>query len=325
MDTELLVPYGADANQRLVRAAEAQRGIEYRCPQCDGLLVLRAGDVKITHFAHKANTDCSGETLLHQIAKRLVAQVVNECTTSASKRLAMSCMCTRCNRAFQSSMSAKAFSRAEIEKRIGPFVCDVVAFRDSEPVLAIEVLATHAVDEVKARDLGLPWIELSAEAIIDDPYSWRPRNSRLKAVHCPECKDYDRRLQKAAERWNQPISESAVSRDPSRATYLAAVECCYKCKNDIVVYWWAGVPFCEKEPPKPRPRSIEHRFSKTYGGSYWANTCPSCGALQGDNFLFLFKDAPFSGLPMRSLPQLEAQQAKASKKLIHIMFRNIGR
>lgn len=324
METELLVPYGVDANRRLVSAAEAQRRIEYRCPQCDGLLILRAGDIKITHFAHKADTGCSGETLLHQIAKRLVAQVVNECATSSPNQPTISCTCKRCNHIFQSRMSPKAFGRAEIEKRVGPFVCDVVAFRNSEPVLAIEILATHLVEEGKARGLTLPWIELSAQAVIDAPYSWVPKNSRLEAVLCRDCKAHDHRLREAANRWNQPIPDHATDRDPSRATYLAAVERCYKCKNDIVVYWWAGVPFCENEPPKPRPSTIEHRFSKTYGGSYWANTCPACSALQGDNFLFLFEGAPFSGLPMRNLPQLEAQRAKASQKLIDIMFRNIG-
>jgi hypothetical protein len=222
-------------------------------------------------------------------------------------------------------MSAKAFSRAEIEQRLGSFVCDVVALRGSEPVLAIEVLATHAVEEEKARELSIPWIEVSAEAIVENPYNWAPIRARLKSVHCAECKDYLRKLREVAERWNQQISEHAAYRDPSRAIYLAALERCYTCNNDIVVYWWPGVPFCEQEPPKPRPRTIEFRHSKTYGGSYWANTCPSCGALQGDNFLFLFQNAPFSGLPMRDLPQLRAQRASSSKKLIDIMFRNIGR
>lgn len=58
-----------------VEAAEAQRGPDYVCPQCKGILILKQGRKVIWHFAHKPPTDCSwaaGETIFHLEAKKLV-------------------------------------------------------------------------------------------------------------------------------------------------------------------------------------------------------------------------------------------------------------
>jgi RNase P subunit RPR2 len=323
MDAELFVPYGLSLEGKLVHAKDAIRQAEYRCPECASLLVLRAGDVVARHFAHKANTSCTGETIVHGTAKRLIAQVINEQSgTSSANHVSMVCPCVCCHETFRLSLPSGSFSEARIEQRLDNFVCDVVALRSDDYVLAIEILATHAVDEEKGHELSVPWIELSATAVLENPYSWVPIQSRLKPVLCSKCKSHLRRLNEIAVRWSQPITEFAGYRDPSRADYLAAIESCWKCKNDIIVYWWRGVPFCEHEPPTPRPKTIQHRYSKQYGGKYWANTCPSCGSLQGDNFLFLLERAPFAGLPLRDSPQLQAQRIDAVSQFTKIMLRN---
>jgi len=59
-----------------IEAGIAGRGHEYRCPQCDGLVVLKRGARIIAHFAHKPPTSCSwarGETIAHLKSKALVA------------------------------------------------------------------------------------------------------------------------------------------------------------------------------------------------------------------------------------------------------------
>ena len=45
------------------------------------------------------------------------------------------------------------------------------------------------------------------------------------------------------------------------------------------------MPFCEFEPPSPKPKTIKYRHSNKYGGSYWAIICADCNVMQGDNFL----------------------------------------
>jgi hypothetical protein len=65
----------------------------------------------------------------------------------------------------------------ELEQRVGSRRPDIVFYRSREPVAAIEVKATHAVDDEKRVDLersGLPWIEVVASEEIyagDRPWS----------------------------------------------------------------------------------------------------------------------------------------------------------
>jgi ssDNA-binding Zn-finger/Zn-ribbon topoisomerase 1 len=325
MDTELLVPYGQNPQGILVSAADAVRQTDYFCPQCGTPLVLRAGESVIRHFAHKANTSCTGETIAHQTAKRLLVQIISEYSSpSCQKTISLSCPCSCCRKTTYLKLPSSSFTTAREEHRIGEFICDVVAFRDMEPVLGIEVLATHAVDEIKADALQIPWVELLAEKVLENPYDWRPVAARLKEVTCIDCKNHIAKLKKLANQWSQAFHEPARSRSPLKDTYHAAIETCWKCRNEILVYWWQGVPFAEAEPPSPKPNTIQYRYSKNYRGEYWANTCPHCEAVQGDNFLFLGSKALFAGFPVRETPEMKAQRLSAGHQLVNHMLRNIG-
>ena len=235
MDTELLVPCGINPAGLLVSAADADRTTEYRCPECQSVLVLRAGEVVVHHFAHKADTACTGETISHETAKRLLAQVIREQTAIESPQtISLACTCDRCASAFLVQLPRDRFTRAAVEHRVGDFVCDVAGLKNDEVVLALEVLATHAVPEAKAHALYVPWIEVTAESVLTDPYRWTPTNSRLKPVVCPSCKTFLGKLMVLAERWDIPLDRLAGYRDPARATYLAAIEPCWKCGEEFL-------------------------------------------------------------------------------------------
>ena len=72
---------------------------------------------------------------------------------------------------------------------------------------------------------------------------------------------------------------------------------CYKCKKEILVFTW---PNAFEKNDKPRsdyvPRTIKRQFSKTADLEYWGNSCPYCGALQGNFFLYMEPDGPFFNL-----------------------------
>lgn len=276
---------------------------------------MRAGESVVRHFAHKANTSCTGETLAHLTAKRLLVQIVSEYSHSSKfKPISLSCICSCCKGTASIDLPRSSFTAASEEFRVGDFVVDVVAFRGPAAVLGIEILATHSVEGRKAEDLQIPWLELQAEKVLEDPYCWRPVSARLNPIVCSDCKNHIGKLLSLSEKWSQPFHEPARARDPSRDVYLAAIETCWQCKEEILVYWWAGVPFSDTEPPAPRPKTIAHRYSKQFGGTYWANTCPQCNAVQGDNFLFLGPQPLFCGLPLRDTPELKAHRAKSMNR-----------
>lgn len=313
----LAVPYGVDTLGKLVSAVDALAEERYCCLGCAEPLVLRAGEYRVKHFAHKVGSRCDGESTLHQIAKELVARVINEIENS-EKELRLACNCRRCFKAFDFVLGRNAFDRAKNEVQEGVFRCDVMAYRGDQAVLAIEVLNTHAVDYRKGQDLGVSWIELLARDIIDNPYYWRPTQERLKGIACPSCRELSKAIGAVARKHGQLLPVEP---------YVGAVMECYKCRNEIVVYWWPGVPFAEFAPPSPAPRSIEYRSSRDYGGSYWANTCPCCSALQGDNYVFLATNSPFSTLSMRdvgqSMPRVTVQREGANELFRQKLLKNI--
>jgi len=58
-----------------IEAADAERGPDYVCPNCERPLVLKKGAIKVHHFAHKPPFTCawsSGETQAHLRAKSLL-------------------------------------------------------------------------------------------------------------------------------------------------------------------------------------------------------------------------------------------------------------
>lgn len=326
MDSELFVPYGMDPEGVLVKAVEADRATTYCCPGCSSPLVLHAGERVIRHFAHKANTSCTGETIAHKTAKALLVQtIIAQSSAHESNSISIACPCSSCETSFILSLPASSLTSAHEEVPVAEYICDVVAFRGTEPVLAIEVLVTHEVGQAKATALPLPWIELRAEDVLENPYLWRSIAGEMKPVVCLDCKTHGRKLNTLSDKWGQPIFEPARQHNGNLTGYRSAIEVCWSCKQEILVYWWPGVPFCEAEPPNPRPKTVQLRNSKQFGGSYWANTCPSCKSIQGDNFLFLSSKAPFRGLPLRDTPEMKAQRAETMNKHINHMFRHIGR
>lgn len=317
----LKIPFGLNDADELVAAETAQSGHAYRCPGCHGVLIHRAGDVRAKHFAHTADTSCSLESVLHITAKRLIRSAIQD-NAKRNSPLLLESHCGGCGVVFDTTLPPGTFSDGAEEVRVGEYVCDVVGYSDNQIRLAIEILNTHAVDQAKASGLSCRWIELKAEDVIANSRSWRPVNSSLKETFCLECKQQIQHTIQVADRCGVDRTLYSPIQDRTKATYIAAVETCFKCKHETPVFWWHGVPFSQTEPPKPRPKTINHRHSKQYGGTYWANTCAHCGMLQGDNHLFLFDNAPFRRLPMAGKDQnnLSIQTGKSAEKAFLEVF-----
>jgi hypothetical protein len=234
----------------------------------------------------------------------------------------LDCRCSSCDRVFDKTLPKGTFSDADIEREIGRFRCDVVGLRGTEVVLAIEVCETNPVRAEKGKELAVPWIEVKSNVILADPYYWHPVQSRLKPVVCPACERAAKKLFGIAKKWKLPMTHEAAAGNPAKSPYLAAIARCWKCHEDIIWYWWRGVPFCEAAPPDPAPPSVQLRYSKRYGGEYWANCCPNCDAIQGDNYVFLDMASPLAGFPRRELPH-EDEQRKQNNRYVADKFREV--
>lgn len=206
------------------------------CPNCRATVILKLGERKAHHVAHKPDSLCiliKPETVLHLNTKVYIySQLLN------AQKLYINQYCTGWiapnignyeggQRACRGE-SARRFlwladwDRVEVESRVESRRPDIVLYRDGKPIAAIEVKATHAVDEQKMLDLelsGLPWLEVEAdEDFYDADDKWTP-DKPLPYVRCvppiPE-RTCDRCLKAPAEYRNQVYEDIARRREERR-------------------------------------------------------------------------------------------------------------
>lgn len=291
------VPYGLDDSGELVSASNASKGNIYACPCCKDSLVFRDGATRSRHFAHPSSSNCSFESILHITAKRLINDVITKNALGFTEIELTNC-CKNCGVKFNSKLPINTFTSAGEEIIVGEYICDVVGYRENTIALGVEIFNTHKVGVVKGDNLSIYWIELKAEDVLLEPTKWAPTQGKLKQSFCGDCKHHMQHILYTADRWGVNRSLYSLVKNPDVSAFIADTEKCFKCKEEIPVFWWKGVPFCEETPPEPRPHTIKYKYSKKFGGSYWVNTCANCSMLQGDNFIFLFDSAPFKGLPL---------------------------
>jgi len=144
----------ANLDQNRIEASLAEKGPEYRCPGCNGIVNLKKGRIVIHHFAHRPPTNClwaKGETREHREAKKLVA------TGLAEKGL-----------------------RTEVEYVVdtmtGDRRADVMVWSSNDSQLAIELQhSTISLDDIERRtrsyaSAGITqiWIPFLKESVLDN-------------------------------------------------------------------------------------------------------------------------------------------------------------
>lgn len=174
---------------------------EVLCPGCNSPVILKLGEKKTHHAAHKPDSLClltRPETVLH-----LNTKVYLHSQLLSARELYINQYCTgwiapkigyyegghrecRGNSTWK-ILWLSGWDRAEMESFIESRKPDVVFYRDGRPVAAIEVRATHAVDEQKRIDLerlGIPWLEIEAsEGFYEGQWRWTP-DRPLPYIRC---------------------------------------------------------------------------------------------------------------------------------------------
>lgn len=259
--TNLLLPYATNPRGDFVTPEIAVKGEEHRCPQCGDLVVLRQGEVKRAHFAHKPTAQCSAETVQHIVAKHAVATAAK---SGASIDLLVPCAVCRHVTPF---LLPQAFDTVTVEYTVPSGRIVDVALLGAQAALAVEVHQTHAVDEDKAADLGgMAWLEVEAADVLAQPTIWRAVQHNL-SVLCPTCALRNRTINAIAAR-------DDVVWDPETTTVDLIY--CWKCHVEILAFDWKGV-----RPSNPMPWVVSYRWVQTTRSLQWVTFCPHCGQTQG--------------------------------------------
>ena len=219
----LQIPYAFTNNKLPVSPQVAEKGQDFSCPICDSEVVLRRGDIRQPHFAHKPDIGCSGEGVRHKIAKQMIYLMYWRSIYTPMGNVEVFRKCPNCSQYGTHSQVVKGYGAdVECEVNVGRHRVDVALIRNGKPTYGIEVRDTHPVDDAKwdaFRKLSFPCIEVEAKEVIRlweyDLNHWKagiPRlqwpmclslkatshnlhlfNDRLYRIHCPECdKNVDR-------------------------------------------------------------------------------------------------------------------------------------
>lgn len=164
MNQETKLIYGL-RNGELVRVTEVVSGLECNCicPECKAPLIARKGSVRQHHFAHSSDTNCGGgvESSLHWLAKKVLSE--RQVIVLPKQDFVTE------NRREKGHFPQHPFRihAAKVETKIGEVVPDILISISGAPV-AVEILVTHKVDEIKVgkyRAMGLPAIEIDLSGI----------------------------------------------------------------------------------------------------------------------------------------------------------------
>lgn len=182
-----------------------------QCSNCESQLVLKLGDVRAHHAAHRSGVICataSSEGALHMNVKMYLWKVLQ----GASRILVTqpcSCVPGRECAATRRQVWASDWSEVTVEHRLGQTRPDIVLQANGRAVAAIEVFASNRVSREKARllaGLRIPWLEVRAQDIETTGESaWTPSEvlpadqlgppNFLGTWRCEDCERRFQRLQ----------------------------------------------------------------------------------------------------------------------------------
>jgi hypothetical protein len=313
MAESLLIPIAHDHEGMAIFARNADRNERYVCPGCTQRVVLRAGAVRQTHFAHLPGFAGHGEGETHRLAKHHIALLLEENRRNEPARFPVAEPCGVCAQPLYRRLPP--FARVAVEWRVnGERRVDVALLGATDTlVMVVEVRVSNATDPERAAPVGVPWIEVD---VSDGP---DPANWRVVARHpgrvCADCApDYKRRrLLEAEQKLERRLAESVahdvdppvdavwptITHDqpahPPRSPYETRRVTCRSCGADQPYFVWEGKTAPEPRPPTVRryrlefpsfpiassqralPDVPEHVAAAMVRG--WGNVCGACGEL----------------------------------------------
>lgn len=175
---EIKYQYAYDESKNLVSikdiTKENRNQHQYICIGCGNPLLPRAIGSKYRrpHFYHKELVDCSGETYLHKLAKKLIKEKFeNSEKFEISYPVTRTCQNTNCQLRSEKCEDKNQVCKYDLkqyydtcteEAEINGFIADLLLTNSKSTNLApvlIEVCVTHACEEEK-RNSGLKIIEI---------------------------------------------------------------------------------------------------------------------------------------------------------------------
>ncbi len=291
------IPYGINTKAELVSAKDAIKKENYFCPKCNLKLILRKGESRRHHFAHKTENildeKCDYYTATHKIAILIIINRIKSFLNHQGElpKIKRKCLNPACNEEIIYEISDDIIDVFE-EYKIDRLSLDV-CLKFKKDLFGIEVFHTHKVDDIKVEKLNIPWIEVNAEDVLKNSDLFLCIRDRIDTAEfiCSTCRstltiyEIDHLLKREEQKIQNreklhEIKKLASEHNfhlPSSPPYEYDMIVCKSCKNKIVILKWEG-SYRQDPPPEPIHDSIRSHDSKILNKlKYYVNICYLCG------------------------------------------------
>jgi hypothetical protein len=164
---------------------------------------------------------------------------------------------------------------------------DIALLNKEQLQAAIEIKITSPVNETKAVKILCPFIELDGMEVLRGSETWTSINDNLPELICEKCEEavlkFKKKLQQVSQKTGVALTGGTY--------YRCAVQKCWKCDEEIIVFTWPNDGLWEAASPVEEPLPQTVKFIEKMG--YWGNVCPFCNSLQGDFFLKMEEEGAF--------------------------------
>jgi hypothetical protein len=166
-------PLGALLNGEYCLPCNAEKGLDYICPGCKAPVILRRGEIKAPHFAHKPGErrcefyDHPGEGEIHKMTKHIIADLLRKRKIRKIQRLCpMKDLCLSHDLGrFDEQVKYEKGDEVIVEYRVSDkCIVDVAVINNGKLKYIFEVYDTHKT----ARKTPEPWFEIDAKKFLKD-------------------------------------------------------------------------------------------------------------------------------------------------------------
>lgn len=221
--------FGTRRDGRLVHIDDAPRlSRDFTCPDCGTPLVVKKGDIKIHHFAHKSEADCiaAGETALHRLAKAILQE---NHALHIPKLVILDETCQPAREVLLDSVEEETWE-GRFRPDLRATMRRIEAGSETISTLFIEIHVTHEVDQeklgkIEARGHSAIEIDLSKVnrdltyqdlAVLlrrDAPRKWLyNRRAEAHQTRITAARERARQIQAAADAQEQRLRDEAAER-----------------------------------------------------------------------------------------------------------------
>lgn len=283
---DILFAFANNKMNELISVKDAQKGIEFFCPLCNGEMVLRKSEkqIKRPHFAHKNFSDnCSPETILHLGFKKLLFNRISN-AIKINIPVNFEWNCKYCEAIHRGNLIKKIHS-IKIESALNNYCPDLNMYDEyNKMISAIEIVVTHPPETELLKyykDNGIILIQFDLKsdkdlAIIDAETLLPSFVDFCYNPKCEVCGSYMQNtfmeiIDGTCWKCKQPMKVAVIEDDFSRGGTHVGPQAFIT--DEIKIAISKGV-------------FIKEMYSRTMNEKYKANACTHCGTFCGEFYLF---------------------------------------